>query len=411
MSNLILKSEEREQIEEMLSTSPIAIQRRARLLLLYAEGFPTQAASHQAGYSSSRARYWKRQFSIRGMEIFQKRTQENHAEESRDNIKELTVPSSPSQPGILPDDLMCEAGRKILHFHYLEMLKHEAGTIAGEDIEELHDMRVATRRLRAAFSIFGGFFAAKTIRPFLQGLKTTGRMLGEVRDLDVSMEKVRTFLNHLPAEQQTGLDPLLDNWNSTLEQSRMGLLSHLNSQEYLDFKSNFSVFLQTPGMGLIKTKRGAPMQTTTRFLAPTLIYTRLASVMAFDSILTTASYAQLHALRIEFKKFRYTLEFFREVLGAESQVIINEIKKLQDHLGELNDANVACQTITRFLKKWDKSQIVFPLQERLSPEPVVNYLAYRYAERYQLMITFSEKWQQFTNTELRQSLAKAIGSL
>jgi len=153
------------------------------------------------------------------------------------------------------------------------------------------------------------------------------------------------------------------------------------------------------------------MQTTVRFLAPTLIYTRLASVMAFDSILTTASYAQLHALRIEFKKFRYTLEFFREVLGAESQAIINEIKKLQDHLGELNDANVACQIITRFLKKWDKRQIVFPLQERLSPEPVVNYLAYRYAERYQLMITFSEKWQQFTNTELRQSLAKAIAFL
>ena len=129
------------------------------------------------------------------------------------------------------------------------------------------------------------------------------------------------------------------------------------------------------------------------------------------SVIPSASYEQLHALRIEFKKFRYTLEFFKDVLGVEAQSIINEIKDLQDHLGDLNDANVACHTITRFIRDWDKQQLKLPLCDRTNPEAVLNYLTFRYSERYQLMISFPNEWQYFTRAELRQSLAKAIAAL
>jgi CHAD domain-containing protein len=76
-------------------------------------------------------------------------------------------------------------------------------------------------------------------------------------------------------------------------------------------------------------------------LAPLLIYTRLASVRAFNAILPDASIEQLHGLRIEFKKLRYTIEFFREVLGEEARAVIDDLKALQDHLGDLNDAQGA----------------------------------------------------------------------
>ena len=56
-----------------------------------------------------------------------------------------------------------EAGRKVLYLHFLRMLKHEPGTRAGEDIEELHDMRVATRRMRSAFQLFGFHFDDETL--------------------------------------------------------------------------------------------------------------------------------------------------------------------------------------------------------------------------------------------------------
>jgi len=411
MNNLILSSEDREQLEAMIESAPHVLQRRIRLLLLYNSGLMTRKASQQAGFSTSQARYWKRQFNLRGMEIFKAHSKHKQAEVIQNNFDHIKPPQPLLLPGILPDDLMSEAGRKILLFHFLEMVKHEAGTITGENIEELHDMRVATRRMRAAFGIFGEFFISKTISPYLQILKITGRSLGEVRDLDVSLIKVHLYLKQLPTGQQSGLAPLLDHWSALLDHSRQRLLSHLNSQEYLDFKSNFSNFVQSQGMGSIQPKKGTPKQTTVRFQAPTLIYSRLSGVMAFGSILNIASYAQLHALRIEFKRLRYTLEFFKEVLGIEAQDIVNEIKKLQDHLGELNDANVACQIISSFLKKWDKHQNLIPLVERVNPEPIVNYLASRYAERYRLMIAFPEMWLHFTRPELRQGLSRAVAFL
>ena len=410
MNNLSLSIEERNQLTARLETAPLMLQKRIKLILFYDQGLPTHLAAQQAGFSLSQARFWKHQFLLQRLEIINRHAKQQQEHEIQEIVSLDISPILPL-PGVFPDDLMDEAGKKILYFHFQEMVKHEAGTIAGEDIEELHDMRVATRRMRAAFNIFGVFFTPKTINPFLQTLKNTGKSLGEVRDLDVSLEKIRSYLQRLPIEQQSGLDPLLNYRNSILDHARQSLLSHLNSQDYLDFKGNFLNFLQTPGMGSMAAKKRAPLQTTVRFQAPTLIYSRLANVMAFDSLLNSASYSQLHALRIEFKKFRYTLEFFKEVLGEESKYLINEIKDLQDHLGELNDANVACQTITRFLKKWDDNQNAFPLLDRLNPETVVNFLAYRYAERHQLMISFPEKWNIFNRPELRQNLAKAVAFL
>jgi CHAD domain-containing protein len=121
--------------------------------------------------------------------------------------------------------------------------------------------------------------------------------------------------------------------------------------------------------------------------------------------------SQLHALRIEFKKFRYTLEYFREILGEGSNHAINELKQLQDHLGELHDADVACQLVRGFLKKWDEEQIHKPIPERLNPAPIVIYLAYLHSQRYRLIATFPELWRKFNRPDFRQNIAQAISLL
>ena len=54
-------------------------------------------------------------------------------------------------PGVGANDSMAQAAQKILAFQFDRVEKHEAGTLEGTDTEELHDMRVATRRMRAAF--------------------------------------------------------------------------------------------------------------------------------------------------------------------------------------------------------------------------------------------------------------------
>ena len=78
-----------------------------------------------------------------------------------------------------------------------------------------------------------------------------------------------------------------------------------------------------------------------RHIAPRLIYEHYERVRAYETVLDGAPISTLHALRIDFKRFRYTLEFFEEVLGPEIKSVIKETKIMQDHLGDLNDTQVA----------------------------------------------------------------------
>jgi len=312
-------------------------------------------------------------------------------------------------PGVEATDTLAEAGRKVLGYHFAEMVRHEEGTRSGVDIEELHDMRVATRRMRAAFEVFAGGFKPKAIDPHLKGLRATGRALGRVRDLDVFMEKAQRYLETLPEDERSGLDPLLEAWRQERQKGREEMLAHLNGEDYAAFKRRFLTFLTTPGEGARKAAPPAPL--LVREVLPVLAYTRLGAVRAFAPVLDSATIEQLHALRIEIKKLRYTLEFFREVLGGEARGLIEEIKVLQDHLGDLNDADVACQILRDFLDEWENRQLMVPIDERDDPEPIVAYLATRHAERHRLVVTFRDAWARFDRPEVRARFAAAVSVL
>jgi CHAD domain-containing protein len=106
-------------------------------------------------------------------------------------------------------------------------------------------------------------------------------------------------------------------------------------------------------------------------------------------------------LRIEFKRFRYTLDFFWDVLGPDRKVVMKATKKMQDHLGDLNDAVVAVAWL-------DKARGELPKRKR---KAVDTYRDFRLAERQTLRDTFGEAWQAFNRQEVRQALALAVSDL
>ncbi len=327
-------------------------------------------------------------------------------------LRRLPFPQPLEKIGILPDDFLQEAGRKVMRYHFAQMLRHEAGTRLGEDIEALHDMRVATRRLRAAFEVFGDAFPRDVLRPHLKGLRATGRSLGAVRDLDVFMEKAQKYIKSLPAAKRSGLDPLLNHWNEERLQARFLMVEYLDSPEYARFKRDFNTFLNRPLPNPENMLDGEPLPTLVRQLAPSLVYERMASVRAFETHLQDAPIERLHMLRIEFKKLRYTVEYFREVLGKRSFQVIEDVKQLQDHLGDLNDAQVATLILSDFIAASDQRQHDVPIQERDNLEEVVNYMAARHAERHHLLVTFNEAWDQhFNNLGFRLNVAQSVSVL
>ncbi|MCK6626513.1 MAG: CHAD domain-containing protein [Anaerolineae bacterium] len=311
--------------------------------------------------------------------------------------------------GLEPTDSLAEAGRKVLSFHFGRMLSHEPGTRLGNDIEALHDMRVATRRMRAAFQVFGSGFRQKTVKPLLIGLRATARALGQVRDLDVFIDKLQQYQQFLPENEQAGLQLLLETWSAKRDQARQEMLAYLDSKKYRRFKKDFLKFVTTPGLGVKPISDDKPYQL--RYLVPGLIYDRYEAVHAYETKLEKATPDTLHQLRITFKQLRYALEFFGEILGEEGERVIEAVKALQDHLGELNDAEVASHSLRDLLAEWDQNQAHLPLTERQSPTQLAAYLEAKLEERQRLLETFPLAWARFNQPDLRRNLALAIAAL
>ncbi len=323
----------------------------------------------------------------------------------------VPFPEPSENIGLQPDDAMSEAGRKVMLFNFARMLSCEEETRKGEDIEALHDMRVATRRMRASFEVFGEAFERRALKSHLAGLRQTGRLLGAVRDLDVFMEKAQTYLDTLPPDRRNDLEILLHAWHEQRESAREKMLAFLVSPEYHTFKREFNIFLHTPGAGRRSLPKDQPTPDLVCEVAPMMIYTRLAAVRAYGSWLENAPIERLHALRIEFKKLRYTVEYFREVLGPQAGEVIEELKTIQDHLGDMTDAQVAAEIVEKFITETEAQQLELPVEEHLDLQPVIAYLDYRRNERNHLMATFNDAWRHFIRKEFRKKVSQAVSVL
>jgi adenylate kinase len=334
----------------------------------------------------------------------------------------IKIPQKPPKsPGLEPDDSMAEAARKTFYLHFQRMLYHEPGTRHGEDIEELHDMRVATRRMRAAYQVFGDYLDMEHMAPFFKGLRRTGRVLGAVRDLDVFWEKTQHYLDTLPPEQPHDLEPLRTVWEAEREVARERMVAYLDSKRYARFTEEFGEFLQTPGAGALPvlSQDGEPIPHRLRHVVPVAVYQRLAAVWAYDEWVTgpDVPMGRLHQLRIAAKGLRYTLEYFREVLGPEAETVIDEVKALQDHLGDLQDAVVASNLLRDFLtwgtwghKQTEDRKSFLPIEPVVAPGVAV-YLAARQTELQRLLGTFPQVWSRFHRPEFSQLVTSALSPL
>jgi CHAD domain-containing protein len=314
---------------------------------------------------------------------------------------------------------MSEAGRKTLRFHFRRMLFHEPGTRLGEEIEALHDMRVATRRMRAAFRVFGEYYEPKAVAAYRKGLRRTGRALGTVRDLDVFREKIEAYQRGLPEAQPHGLGGLLAVLDIQREAARQWMIAYLDGDKYQRFVARFGAFVETEGLGSLPVHAPDgqdPWPYRVRHVAPMAIYERLAVVRAYGEWVTIPDppLARLHALRIACKKLRYTLEFFAEVLGPDAKPVIKAVVTLQDHLGALQDAVVACAILRDYLAWGTWGHEAGDTALAVSPGDAMGvqaYLASQEAELEHLLETFPQVWHQIEGPEFRHMVAATVADL
>lgn len=316
----------------------------------------------------------------------------------------------PKSPGVRGDDRMSEAGRKVLRFHFRRMLRNEKGTRQGDDIEQLHDMRVATRRMRAALRIFEPFYDEDTVKPIVRGLRRTGRALGQVRDLDVLLNKLRNYTKKLPSDERAGLEGLYAAWEFQREAARRAMLAHLDSNRYREFKKTFEEFAATPDLGAMTVKRNAPVRILACHVVPSTVWQTYETIRSYEWVMERAPVDVLHQLRIEVKGLRYLLEFFREVLGPEAELAITTLTTVQDTLGDLHDADVALHLLSDYLHETTGLPL---LRARTQPEVagVVRYLEHQEYQIQRLRRRVPALWKQLNHPKLRRQLGMCVARL
>jgi CHAD domain-containing protein len=310
---------------------------------------------------------------------------------------------APKTPGVLGDDHLAEAGRKVLRFHLARMLAREEGTRLGKDPEELHAMRVATRRQRAAWRVFGDAFDLERTDKHRRRLKLVAADLGAVRDLDVLIEAAELYQGRLAGPEARAFDALIQGWRVSRDDARVVLLKELDSGRYRKWVDGYVEFLQTEGKGVRPV--GAVEAHRVRDTMPSRIWAAYEVVRAYEPVMRWADVTTLHDLRIAAKWLRYTLEFVREALGRDSGPVIEKVVALQDHLGWLHDADVAAGLARQFLVE-NGGRLT-----EAETQAIGRYLVDRERELARLRRTVGPAWRGVSSVVFRRALGRLVAGL
>jgi CHAD domain-containing protein len=112
-------------------------------------------------------------------------------------------------PGLEGRAIFRDAAGRVILTRWREMMSYREGTLLGEDIEELHAMRVASRRLRAAMDAFEAAFPSRSFRRYLKRVKQVTDTLGAARDLDVAIAGLEEREASMSELERPGLEGLI----------------------------------------------------------------------------------------------------------------------------------------------------------------------------------------------------------
>jgi CHAD domain-containing protein len=240
-----------------------------------------------------------------------------------------------------------EAVGCIYRFLLTAMQKNVQGVIEDRDSEYLHDLRVAVRRTRSGLALIKEVLASEVSNRFKKEFRYIGQITGPVRDLDVYLLCEDAYKARLPSRLQKGLGYFFEDIaaNRRLEQKK--LVRNLRAPRYGGILADWEQVLGVETDAVAGKNAEVPIGT----LAGKIIHKRFRRVLRDGKkIHSETQDRELHRLRIECKKLRYSLEFFASLYDPQQmKQLIGQLKKLQNNLGDFNDLSVQQEMLANYL--------------------------------------------------------------
>ena len=148
----------------------------------------------------------------------------------------------PKIKNISPDETLETCARQIIMGYFCQMMSYKEGAKDGTDIEFVHEMRVTSRRLRAAMDSFADCFPEKAFKKHYKRVKAITRTMGSVRDLDVLITRFQRELDTLSEVEQTDIRGLIEHLQHQREEARKPMLMLFAKLEETNFETKFLKF-------------------------------------------------------------------------------------------------------------------------------------------------------------------------
>jgi CHAD domain-containing protein len=271
--------------------------------------------------------------------------------------------------------------RAMVAVQVAELIAHDPGTRLGEDPEELHKARVATRRLRAFLRAARPLLDPGWTETLRAELSWLGGALGPVRDLDVLLDHLRGQIGDLEPEDSRAAGRLLrlleEEWGS----ARTAMLEAMSSARYAELLAR----LEASAVAPLAKAADVPLQG----IAAKEFRKLRNAVRALDP---DPSDDALHAVRIRGKRSRYAAELAEGVVGKPARRFVRDAKSFQDVIGQHQDAVVAEERLRGLLGRVEDAPAHF----------AAGQLVERQRERRRAArAAFPEAWKQLEKSGKR----------
>ncbi len=222
-----------------------------------------------------------------------------------------------------------------LRHHLADWLQHEPGARRGQDPEELHQLRVAARRIEATLGLLRDPLPSR-----LAGARASAkgvlRVLGSTRDLDVQLQELREYCAHLPQADRAAAMPLEARLEEQRARARARMLAVLDSEATRHWLEGLDIGSIEPGRG------AGPDAPRALMVVPERISARYRKLRKAVRSLSAKSLPEdYHRVRRRAKRLRYALECGAELYGRPAAELLKALRRLQEELGHFQDANMA----------------------------------------------------------------------
>jgi len=299
----------------------------------------------------------------------------------------------------LADDSVRIFGAAILMRHLCALEAEIKGVRKGDDIENIHRMRVASRRFRSAFPLFAGAYRSKKTRFWKNEVRKITSSLGSARDADVQIEHLENIFAHLSEKScRAGVRRLLNR----LKQQRSDLQIHvLRSLDKFEKSGVIDDISQTLAPWAALAVEPFPFSRNLYLLSFQAIQKCQRKLWSYEPYIHQPERVEeLHAMRVASKQLRYTLEIFTPLYPDAFKNALSVVKEMQELLGTIHDMDVWVDFLPRFI---DEERIrTFQYYNSLRPMtrlmPGLNYLLEMHrSERMRFYEEFIQMWDHWTD--------------